>query len=126
MANLVVISGPITSPPFFDFVGEKKKPYMRIYVSVPSDSESGPRESHVRCVAYGQLAQETYPFLREGSVVAVEGHIQVRLLGKPAEGKPRWVTEVVAHRITFIDNVDYEVGSRVLEQLEQLRAENGG
>jgi single-stranded DNA-binding protein len=124
MANLVILSGPIVSPPFFDFVGERKKPYMRIYVSVPSDNESGPRECHVRCVAYGQLAQEAYPFLREGSVVAVEGHIQVRALGKPAEGgKHRWVTEVVAHRITFIDNVDYETGNRVLEQ---LRAENGG
>jgi len=125
MANLVIISGPIVSPPFFDFVGEKKKPYMRIYVSVPSDNESGPRECHVRCVAYGQLAQEAYPFLREGSVVAVEGHIQVRHLGKGIEdGKPRWVTEVVAHRITFIDNIDYETGNRVLEQLRAER--NGG
>ncbi len=72
----------------------------------------GMEEYRIRCVAYGRLAQETYAFLQAGSQVAVSGHLQVRPL--PGSAKPRWVTEVVAERIVFVSNINYELGQQVL------------
>lgn len=68
----------------------------------------------LRIVAYGALAEMAYGYLKKGSRIGVEGHIQQRDRGNDLPP----VFEIVADHIEFIRNIDYERGSQVLETLK--------
>ncbi len=55
-----------------------------------------------RVVAWRQLAETANQFLKKGSRVYVEGRLQTRTY-EDRNGVRRWVTEVVAEKIQFLD-----------------------
>lgn len=99
-ANSVVLAGAVVAEsPYFEFLGERKTPFLRFYLAVPRREGRG--EDHVRVVAYGKLAQESYPRLGPGTGVALTGHLQTRTY--PRAGR-RLILEVVAERMSFPDD----------------------
>ncbi|MBM3125281.1 MAG: single-stranded DNA-binding protein [Chloroflexi bacterium] len=59
----------------------------------------------LRVIVRGSLAELSYPYLQEGSKIAVDGHIQTR---DRATGKK--VVEVTAEHIAFLENINWEAG----------------
>ena len=55
----------------------------------------------IPCIAWNGTAENMEKFLDKGSMVAVEGRIQVRSWDK--DGTRHWKTEVVANRVKFLD-----------------------
>lgn|GEM_PF-5832802 len=100
--NLVFLSGSLVDePPYFDFVGPEKQPFLRFHVAVPNESESGPKMSYIRCVAYDENACNLYDKLPKVAMIIVRGHLQVRAL--PQGQKPRWIMEVVVDEAEVIE-----------------------
>jgi single-stranded DNA-binding protein len=92
--NQVHLSGSVVNdPPYFDFVGPDKEEFLRFHISVPNTSESGPKVSYIRCVAYGATAKALYEKLPKATVFVISGKLQIRAL--PQSQKPRWIMEVV-------------------------------
>ncbi|MGM0577341.1 MAG: single-stranded DNA-binding protein [Myxococcota bacterium] len=54
-----------------------------------------------RVVTWERTAENCHRFLRKGRMVAVEGRIQSRRW-EDGDGRARWTTEIVAHRVTFL------------------------
>lgn len=99
-ANSVVLAGAVVAEsPYFEFLGERKTPFLRFYLAIPRREGRG--EDHIRVVAYGKLAQESYPRLGPGTGVALTGHLQTRT--HPRAGR-RLILEVVAERMSFPDD----------------------
>ena len=54
-----------------------------------------------RVVVYGKTAEFCNQYLRKGRLVCVDGSLRTRNWEK-APGEKRWITEVVASKITFL------------------------
>lgn len=74
----------------------------------------GARLTRFPAVVRGRLAELANPYLREGSRIAVDGHLQT----PPGENGYH---ELTVHHMTFLDSIDWENGilstQRLLEQL---------
>jgi len=80
--------------------------------------DGSPEAKPVKCLrilVYGTLAELVYGHVQKGSRIGVEGHIQMR--NRPGIATP--VFEVVAERVEFIRNIDYERGKQVVAALKQ-------
>ena len=56
-----------------------------------------------RIVAFGKTAEQCTQYLKKGRLICVEGMLQTRSWEKPP-GEKRFVTEVLASRVTFLDS----------------------
>ncbi len=64
----------------------------------------GERETDfLPCVAYRQLAELVANYLDKGRLASVEGRIQVRTY-TTQDGQKRWVTEIIAENVFFLDS----------------------
>jgi single-stranded DNA-binding protein len=73
----------------------------------------------LRITVRGSLAELTFPFLQEGSKIAVDGHLQTR---DRETGK--LVVEVNAEHIAFLENIKWEAGEAAQKsRTVQLNAE---
>jgi len=64
----------------------------------------------LRITVRGTLAQLTYPYLKAGSRIAVDGHLQTR--DRETGNK---VVEVTAEHIAFLENIDWLAGEAARE-----------
>ncbi len=55
-----------------------------------------------RVKVFGKTAEQCIQYLRKGRLICVEGSLQTRSYEKPP-GDKRYVTDVVAARVTFLD-----------------------
>lgn len=70
----------------------------------PFTSQGGGRETDfIPIVTWRQLAETCANFLRKGRLTAVEGRMQVRSY-EDGEGRRRYVTEVVADNVRFLES----------------------
>lgn len=66
---------------------------------------------------YGSLAQISNPYLKDGSVVAVDGHLHTRGPEK---------VELVSEHIAFLKNIDWDAGTAAQKRLiDEEREEEG-
>jgi single-strand DNA-binding protein len=56
-----------------------------------------------RVKVFGKTAEQCQQYLRKGRLICVEGSLQTRSYEKPP-GDKRYVTDVVAARVTFLDS----------------------
>ncbi len=56
-----------------------------------------------RVVSYGKIAEQCNQYLKKGRLVCVEGSLQTRSW-EGATGDKRYMTEVIAARVTFLDS----------------------
>jgi single-strand DNA-binding protein len=71
-------------------------------VDRPRRSDSEKETDFIPVVAWGKTAENCANYIGKGSLVAVEGRIQVRTY-EAKDGGRRWVTEVIAERVVFLD-----------------------
>ena len=66
-------------------------------------NEQGEKETDfINCVVWAKQAENCANYTHKGSLVAVEGRLQVRTYDAK-DGTKRWVTEVVAENVRFLD-----------------------
>ncbi len=95
--------GNVTHPPHFQRVGESQTPFLRLYLAVDDGDDPA---AYVRIVAYGDMAQATYPYLQVGSRLL----IQARYRQRRHNGSEEKVHEFIADQIVFIDKIDWTRG----------------
>jgi hypothetical protein len=121
--NLTWQRGDITGDIYFDYLhpeNQEAVPYLRLYLMIDGSPEARPVKG-LRILVYGTLAELVYGHVQKGSRIGVEGHIQMR--SRPNTTTP--VFEIVAERIEFIRNIDYERGKLVVAELKQRSKRNG-
>ena len=119
--NFVWQRGDITGDIYFDHIRPREGepiPFVRLYLMVDGTREARPVKG-LRVMVYGGLAELVYGHVQKGSRIGVEGHIQLRY--RPNNPTP--VFEIVAERVEFLRNIDFERGSQVIAE---MRKRGGG
>ncbi len=81
-------------------------------VNRPFTNQQGEREADfIPIVVWRKQAENCANYLNKGSQVALEGRIQVRSY-EDKEGQRRWVTEVVADNVRFLDKKGEQTGQK--------------
>jgi single-stranded DNA-binding protein len=114
--------GDITGDIYFDHIRPRKGepiPFLRLYLMVDGSRDAKPIKG-LRIMVYGGLAELVYGHVQKGSRIGVEGHIQLRY--RPNNPTP--VFEIVAERVEFIRNIDFERGSQVIAEMRQRGAQS--
>jgi len=127
VVNQVVLKGNLAQSPYFDFVGDTGRAFLRIYLAVDRPKVGGPRGERrdsadfFRVVTYDDLALFSYPYLQPGSEVLVIGRLRARKRRLP-NGKRETVVEVIATDITFLRKINWDAGDAERERILQERA----
>ena len=74
-----------------------------------------------RIVAYGKLAETCNGYLHKGRLVYIEGSLQTRSWEK-VPGQKQYMTEIVASRVTFLDNRQGGTGAEGEAEAEEAPA----
>jgi hypothetical protein len=114
--NFIWVRGDITGDIYFDYLrsqNEEPIPYIRLYLMIDGTPEAKPVRG-LRILVYGSLAELVFGHVQKGSRIGVEGHIQMR----QRPNIPTPVFEIVAERVEFIRNIDYERGKQVVAELK--------
>lgn len=112
MLNRVVLIGRLTRDPELRYTAQGT-PVCSFTVAVQRfrASETGEREADfIPVITWQKLAETCNSYLSKGRLVAVDGRIQVRSY-EARDGGRRWVTEVVAQDVRFLDKASPGQGS---------------
>src|SRR5690606_22583485 len=111
--NRVVLIGRLTDDPTLRYT-QTGVPVttFRIAVDRPCKHQQGERDTdYFGRVTWRKLAEVCAHNLGKGRLVAVEGRLQTRSY-QAQDGSTRWVTEVVADNVRFLDWPKGEQGSQ--------------
>lgn len=113
MLNRVVIVGRTANQPELRYTQSGVAvTTFRIAVDRPFKNQQGERETDFfPIVTWRKLAEVCAHNLGKGRLVAVEGRLQTRSY-QAQDGSKRWVTEVVADNVRFLDWPKGEQGSQ--------------
>lgn len=104
MLNKVILIGRLARDPELRYTASGK-PVARFALAVerPYTNQQGDRDvDFINIVTWQRLAEICANNLGKGRLVAVDGRLQVRSF-ENQEGQRRWVTEVVANDVRFLD-----------------------
>ena len=112
--NRVSVQGDITGDIYYDVleINNKPVPFLRVYMMI-NETREAKEVRGLRIVFYGAQAELAEAYLRTGSRILVQGHLQIRK-GK----KDVIVVEVVAEYAVYIRNYDQEKGSQRMKELK--------
>lgn len=104
MLNRVILIGRLTADPDLRYTPQGHAvTTFRIAVDRPFANQQGERETDFfTIVTWRRLAETCAHNLSKGRLVAVEGRVQNRSY-TARDGSTRWVTEVVADNVRFLD-----------------------
>lgn len=105
MFNKVILIGRLTRDPELRFLPSSGTPVTTFTIAVSRNylNQSGEREADfIPIVVWRKLAEICANNLTKGRLIAVEGRIQTRSYDDKS-GTRRYVTEVVAEDIRFLD-----------------------
>jgi single-strand DNA-binding protein len=103
MLNRVVLVGRLTRDPELKYI-PSGTPVANFTVAVnrPFKNQQGEREADfVPIVVWRKAAENCANYLSKGSLVAIDGRLQVRSYEQ--DGQRRYITEVVADSVQFLD-----------------------
>jgi single-stranded DNA-binding protein len=114
-ANNVFVVGTVGEDIHFEWRKSEDEPshqyaYMRILLTNTGEEET---VKELRVVTIGNLARLAYPYLRPGSVIAVDGHIQTR--DKSTNQK---VVEIITEHMAFLGNINWGAGTDAQNRLQ--------
>ena len=110
--NKVIISGRLTRDPEVRYTtSEKVVCQFTLAVDRPFTNQDGQREADfINIVVWGKIAELCGNSLAKGHRALVEGRLQLRSYdGK--DGAKRYVTEVVANSVEFLERKGYTPGN---------------
>jgi single-strand DNA-binding protein len=103
MLNHVTLIGRLTKDPDLRYTPSGTAvAKFTLAVDRPRRSDSEKETDFIPVVAWGKTAENCANYIGKGSLVAVEGRIQVRTY-EAKDGGRRWVTEVIAEQVRFLD-----------------------
>ncbi len=118
--NQIVLIGNLTRDPELRYTPDGT-PVTSFTVAVnrPFVNRQGEREADfVPIVVWRKRAETCSEYLMKGSQVAVEGRLQVRNY-EDKDGIRKWVTEVVARRVDFLQRLKKQFPSQISEEETQ-------
>jgi single-strand DNA-binding protein len=116
MLNICVLIGRLTKDPDLRYTPNGKA-VVKFTLAVDRVFSKEKEADFIPCVAWGKTAENCANYIGKGSLVAVEGRIQVRTY-EAKDGDKRWVTEVIADNVRFLDR-----RGQVQEQTESIGEE---
>ena len=118
--NQVVLIGNLTRDPELRYTPDGTPvTSFTIAVNRPFVNRQGEREADfVPIVVWRKRAETCSEYLMKGSQVAVEGRLQVRNY-EDKDGIKKWVTEVVARRVDFLQRLKKQFPSQISEEETQ-------
>lgn len=105
MLNQIVIVGRLTRDPELRSTEGGKK-VTNITLAIPrsyKNSEGVYETDFVDCVLWTGIAENTTEYCKKGDILSVKGRVQTRTY-ENAEKEKRYVTEVVAEKVTFLSS----------------------
>ncbi|MCR4440607.1 MAG: single-stranded DNA-binding protein [Peptococcaceae bacterium] len=107
MLNRVVLIGRLTKDPELRYTPNGVAvASFTLAVNRSRANQQGERETDfIPIVVWQKQAENCANFIGKGSLVAVDGRIQVRSYDDK-EGQRRWMTEVIAENVRFLDRRD--------------------
>ncbi|MFZ7102951.1 MAG: single-stranded DNA-binding protein [Peptococcaceae bacterium] len=104
MLNKVILIGRLTKDPELRYTPSGVAvASFTLAVDRPFSNQQGERDTDfIPIVVWRKQAENCANYISKGRLVAVDGRIQVRTYDTP-EGQRRWVTEVVADNVRFLD-----------------------
>lgn len=118
--NQVVLIGNLTRDPELRYIPDGTAvASFTIAVKRPFVNRQGEREADfVPIVVWQKTAETCSEYLMKGSQVAIEGRLQVRNY-EDKDGIRKWVTEVIARRVDFLQRLKKQFPSQVLQEETQ-------
>ena len=115
--NQVVLIGNLARDPELRYTPDGTPvTSFTIAVNRPFVNRQGEREADfVPVVVWRKRAETCSEYLMKGSQVAVEGRLQVRNY-EDKDGIRKWVTEVVARRVDFLQRLKKQFPSQISEE----------
>ena len=115
--NQVVLIGNLARDPELRYTPDGTPvTSFTIAVNRPFVNRQGEREADfVPVVVWRKRAETCSEYLMKGSQVAVEGRLQVRNY-EDKDGIKKWVTEVVARRVDFLQRLKKQFPSQIPEE----------
>lgn len=104
MINNVVLVGRLTRDPELK-ITPSNTPVVNFTLAVNRSftNQAGEREADfINCVVWNRQAENLARYMRQGSLIGVEGRIQTRTY--EAEQGTRYITEVFANSIQFLES----------------------
>lgn len=102
MLNVVTLIGRLTADPDLRYSPEGvARARFTLAVDRPHAKDGQQQTDFVDIVAWRRLAEVVAEYTRKGSLVAVQGRLQIR--SYEHEGQRRRAAEVVAHEVRFLD-----------------------
>jgi len=103
MLNNVILVGRLTdNPEILEIENSKKVTTVVLAVNRNFKNSEGIYETDfIRCILWNSIASSTTEYCRVGDVIGVKGRLQTSKY-EDDTGKMRYVTDVVAERVTFL------------------------
>lgn len=101
--NKVILIGNLTKQPELKFTPGAGTAVASFTLAINEGWGDKKKTNYIPCVAWNKTAENIANFCDKGSKVAVFGRIEVRSYDAK-DGSKRYVTEVVASEVQFLDN----------------------
>lgn len=112
MLNQVVLIGRLTKDPELKYTPGNGIAVATFTLACdrPFTNQQGEREADfIKIVTWRKQAENCSQYLVKGSLAAVTGRLQIRSY-EDQEGKRKWISEVVADNVKFLDNKKKQQG----------------
>lgn len=120
MLNICVLIGRLTKDPDLRYTPSGTAvAKFTLAVDRPRRSDSEKETDFIPVVAWGKTAENCANYIGKGSLVAVEGRIQVRTY-EAKDGGKRWATEVIADNVRFLDRRSSDNGGSTTDIGEEV------
>ncbi|MDD2489638.1 MAG: single-stranded DNA-binding protein [Bacilli bacterium] len=109
MLNQIVIVGRLVRNPELRETESGKK-VTNITIAVPRSYKNGKGEydtDFIDCTLWMGIAENTVEYCKKGDLLGVKGRVQTRSY-EQGEEKRKYVTEVVAEKVTFLSTKNKE------------------
>ena len=104
MLNQIVLVGRLASDPEL-YETESGKTVVRLVLAVPrayKNSEGEYETDFIQCKLWQGVAKRTYEYCKKGDLIGVKGRVET--YHYDTENGHRYITEVVADKITFLSS----------------------
>lgn len=100
--NSVILIGNLGADPELRFIAGSGKAVANFQMAVKRPFSKDNVSDWFKVIAWGKTAENTANYLHKGSQVAVKGYLTTRNY-EDKEGVKRYVTEIVADQVQFLD-----------------------
>lgn len=110
--NKVVLVGRLTKDPELKFTPGNGTAVCTFTLAVNRrfKRENQPSADFLPIVVWGKQAESTANYMKKGSQISVAGRIETRNY-EANDGTKRYVTEITAEEITFLDSKNKDIGN---------------